>query len=244
MNSLLVDIGNTRVKYTQYREKTTSHSPFAVQTVAHNELASLWRSLDGVPLERMVLTAGRGAAAQSAQAHILAEAKQRGMATTCVRVRPNYLPVNYTDIQQFGVDRFLHLLAGRQRYPRGFCVISAGTAITLDFFTDQHIGGMITLGLGSARDALREKTGLTALERPAGLLGDDTASSIGAGLYIGYQNLIERSIARVATQYHTPFQPLWTGGDAALLCRHGELVPELLFEGMSYYLETSRHDTD
>ncbi|PID62869.1 MAG: hypothetical protein CR974_02885 [Gammaproteobacteria bacterium] len=229
-----IDIGNTRIKYALASRIQT---PLVCQ---RDDLSALFSLFDD-NRPAIFVTAGRSESAQQSLKQLRQAAEKRQLPCEIIRVRPDELAINYPDSTQFGVDRFLHLLAGKARQrasQQPFCVVSAGTAITLDFYTDRHLGGMILLGLGSARSALMEKTGLTALGKPAGLLGHDTATSIGAGLFIGYQNLIVSSIARVADSENAAFYTYWTGGDAEALFSAdiaGEIVPALLFEGMLAY---------
>lgn len=230
MTDYFIDIGNTRIKYTPSRQ------PFSLTATRHDALAPLFAAITTDKPEKLWLTAGRSDAAQQALSQIVAFAEAQSTPLEIVSVRPDMLAVNYRDSEQFGVDRFLHLLAGKARYRRDFCVVSAGTAIALDFYTDHHIGGMILLGLGSAKVALAEKTGLHEFAPPTEtLLGHDTASSIGAGLYVGYQNLIDRSIVRIGEKHQTTFTTLLTGGDAATLYPENAIAEDLLFLGMAQY---------
>lgn len=222
-----IDIGNTRTKYTA---NTADLSPTAV---THNE--PLFEVLRQQKADRLLLTAGRSEKARQTLTAIQTFAKQNGMSCEVVKVNPKQLVVNYTDVSQFGEDRFLHLLAARQRVEKHFCVVSCGTAITLDFYTDRHIGGMIALGLGLSKNVLSEKTGLENIKKPTLILGNDTASSIGSGLYFGYQNLIYGSIQNVSKKLNLSFQVIFTGGDAEVLSDNDLIIPELLFEGMKIY---------
>ncbi len=225
----LIDIGNTRVKYTANAEVLT------VSAVAHNHLQTLFDVLQQHKTDRLLLTAGRSKKAQNTLSAIQTFATQHAISSAIVTVNPEQLAVNYSDISQFGEDRFLHLLAARQRFTRHFCVVSCGTAITVDFYTNRHIGGMIAPGLGMAQAVLSEKAGLHTIKKPMTILGNDTASSIGSGLYFGYQNLIYGSISQVEKKLHVSLQLVFTGGDAESLSVDTLIIPELLFEGMRIY---------
>lgn len=229
MTEFFIDIGNTRIKY------APNLQPFTLQFSEHARLASVFSAINDAKPQTLLIAAGRSESAQAAKSNLIAYAATHHIPTDSVVVRPDWLPINYADPHQFGADRFLNLLAARARYQKNFCVVSAGTAITLDFFTQTHIGGMILLGLGSTKSILSEKTGLADICKPRQLLGHDTANTVGAGIYVGLQNLIDRSIERIAAAEHTQFHIVWTGGDAEALFSTGELVPTLLFEGMARY---------
>ncbi len=235
-----IDIGNTRIKYTAAQAVAQSvvapsTQSFKVQTASHDKLQPIYDAILQENPSGVYLVSGRSAHARQAHDDLVQFCSAQCLSLNIVSVKPELLSINYQDIKQFGCDRFLNLLAARQRYQKQFCVISAGTAITLDFYTHQHIGGMILLGIGSLKNLLASKTGLTTIEKPECLLGHDTASSIGAGIYVGYQNLIDGSVERIARREHANFQKIWTGGDAEALYSDGEIVHHLLFEGMCIY---------
>jgi type III pantothenate kinase len=66
----------------------------------------------------------------------------------------------YADSGQLGVDRWLAICAGYDRYRAAVCVVSAGTATTIDLVTDsgEHHGGLILPGLGLMELALMRGT--------------------------------------------------------------------------------------
>lgn len=226
----LIDIGNTRIK------ATVAQQPFVVTAVTHDNLSDLLAILTAAKPSRLLLASGRSASAQ----HCLSALKQFAAANDCsateLTVRPDWLAINYEDTSQFGLDRFLHLLAARARYGDNFCVVSAGTAITLDFYAQRHRGGMILPGVGAAKSLLASKAGLHHIEKPRELLGNNTATSIGAGIYFGYRNLITSTVAQLEETYDISYKLILTGGDAEVLYEYGDIINHLLFEGMLSYL--------
>lgn len=226
---IFIDIGNTRIKY------TTAQQPFDVQYAAHDDLSPLFEWFTQQSPQKLLIANGRSQSAQASLLAIRCFAETDNTPVHFATVRPELLTINYADPKQLGIDRFLHLLAGRARCLSDFCVVSCGTAVTLDFYTDKHIGGMILPGVGSAKQLLAEKTGLTEIRQPDDFLGNDTASSIGAGIYHGYQQLIYGSIHQVSRDKNTHFSILLTGGDAADCYQAGEIIDTLLFEGLHHY---------
>lgn len=226
---LFIDIGNTRIKTCKNQQ------PFQLHYIEHNQVTDLCDIIDQRRTRQLLLTAGRSEVAQNSLHKILQYAEKKAIKAEVVSINNDMLAVNYTDITQFGADRFLNLLAAKARYGQNFCVVSCGTAITLDFYTNQHIGGMITPGIGIASQLLATKTGLTNIEKPSELLGNSTATSIGSGIYFGYQNLVYGSIKHIEKTQNTLFYKVFTGGDSRIICTEGDIVPELLFEGMQRY---------
>lgn len=224
-----IDIGNTRIKY------TIGQQPFRIHAIAHENLSTLLQTLSGSSVKHLLIVSGRSTQAQHSLLAIEKLAGQCRMTVTKVKVDNSLLKINYSDTSQFGCDRFLNLLAAKDRFQQSFCVVSCGTAITLDFYTNKHIGGMILPGLGLSKQLLTEKAALTGIKKTTQLLGNDTASSIGAGLYFGYQNLISKSIERLEENLSLSFTVGFTGGDAEVLCLRGMIIPDLLFSGMIIY---------
>lgn len=237
-----IDIGNTRIKFTTAPHRTDRQfrtPDFDIHATTHDKLPPLLQCLSSDKKQnkpqRLLIAAGRSPQAQASLSSIENVAKQHHIETIRAEVKPQLLAVNYADSSQFGIDRFLNLLAAREHLHNYFCVVSCGTAITLDFYTQQHIGGMILPGLGASKQLLMEKTGLQSIGKPTKLLGNDTASSIGVGLYFGYQNLIKESIARIEKNVNHSFLVVFTGGDAEVLCTRKKVIPQLLFQGMAIY---------
>jgi|GEM_PF-1423598 len=230
MNSLMIDVGNSRIKY--------SKSPYSnvIETTGHDDASPLLAMLAQSDIQHCYVTAGRSSQAQKSMDTLRAWAKKQAVIMTMVTVESKLLAINYAHTEQFGVDRFLHLLAAKARYESYFCVVSAGTALTLDFYTKRHIGGMIFPGFSSARALLVQKTGLPHWRQPTEALGDDTASCIGAGLYYGYQRIIEGSIAFQEQRAHHDFRVIITGGDADKIPICATHRQSLLFEGMQRWI--------
>lgn len=231
--NLFIDIGNSRIKLAADRQ------PFSVTALAHQQDNELYHALQRFTADKIWVACGRSQAAINTLNTVNGFAKKTNIAIEIIRTRPKLLKINYSDIKQFGTDRFLNLLAARNRCQKNICVVSCGTAITLDFYTHTHIGGMILPGVMSTQQLLSDTTGLPTIARPPTLLGNDTATCIGAGIYIGLQNLIYRSIERIEQQQGKSFSVIFTGGDATVLQQTGIIVETLLFEGMHYYRDAN-----
>lgn len=227
---LFIDIGNTRLKAAK-NEKTLTINYFS-----HQQLDPLFTFILAEKISRLLITKGRSAKVEKSNKQLINFAEKKSITVDKVKVDNDLLTVNYQDSSTFGVDRFLNLLAAKARYQKNFCVVSCGTAITLDFFTDYHLGGMIAPGIGLASQCLAAATGLETLEKPTHLLGNSTATSVGSGIYFGYKNLIYGSIESIERDKNLLFHKVFTGGDSQLVYQQGNVVPELLFEGMQHYV--------
>lgn len=144
----------------------------------------------------------------------------------------------YLEPQRLGVDRWLALIALRER-AESICVVDCGTAITLDVLhaDGRHLGGYILPGLSMMAAALQQETrrvrfDVTDVAMSLGL-GRSTAEAVRHGALAAVVALIEREVADGGLSL------VLTGGDAAtvaaeLACPY-VLEPELLLHGLQRY---------
>ena len=128
--------------------------------------------------------------------------------------------IGYEVPEQFGVDRFLALLAAYQNNKQDQVVIDVGTAITVDAMlaTGKHLGGVIIPGYLAMQNALI---------RSASALGDDaqgslnifsknTTDALTTGCYYAVSEGINGIIKQMAQNLERSPQITLTGGGAEL----------------------------
>lgn len=158
----------------------------------------------------------------------------------------------YTDYRQLGVDRWLAIVAAVAECSGPVCVVDAGTAVTIDLVAARgaHRGGFIVPGLELMWRALGAETG--DLRRLAGdiapaasgpsagspLPGRDTAAAMAAGSVTALCALIDRCVESLHEAGAEPLL-IMTGGDAERLAGHvgraAQLRPQLVLEGLARY---------
>lgn len=143
--------------------------------------------------------------------------------------------------EQMGADRWVAMLAAWKQYQTSFCLVDAGSAITIDWVdqTGQHLGGYILPGLQMLKTSLLGQTAEVRWVEDDKTRAIDPGSSTGACVEQGclYQlaalmHQIDVDIERRHCQ-----RLLLTGGDAEILSswsRHAEWVPTLLLDGLQY----------
>lgn len=150
----------------------------------------------------------------------------------------------YENAAELGVDRWLSLIAARQRYSGAVCVISVGTALTVDAVTasGEHLGGLILPGLELMQQALRQATHAVQIEAklPVTLtLARSTEAGVAAGSGYAIAGLIERVLEQLGNHGNADWQALITGGGAtavAPLCRPPlQIEKQLVLEGLAWY---------
>lgn len=146
---------------------------------------------------------------------------------------------SYLNPQQLGVDRWMGLIAARQRSCDPVLVASAGTAMTVDALTADgvFIGGVIVPGASLMRHALLQGTARVA-EAPGHwqAFPRTTADAVQSGIVAALCGAIQQQHARLAEVSSIAPQCLLTGGDAEMLLPYltvlAEHVPTLVLEGI------------
>lgn len=215
--TLYLDEGNTRIKAWWLVEGAPARS---WQGDRAEDLLQVW------PLRREAAIPVVVATVRDA-ANLLARLGAAGLPPGprhIVAVNRGLMDTVYADAQSLGIDRWLAVLAVRERTPPGqpALVVDAGTAITVDLLTADgcHGGGYILPGLQLQLDALARHTQRVQVGQPCWTqtgLGQTTAECVSYGVLASVVGAIRQ--ASEAAQRQTGQAPaLWlTGGDAALL---------------------------
>jgi type III pantothenate kinase len=142
-----------------------------------------------------------------------------------------------------GVDRLLNAAAAYDRAKQACIIVDAGTAITVDFVDGDGTfhGGAIAPGAAMQLHSLHEHTAaLPELPFRApedGAFGRNTAQAMYQGVYHGIRGMVQRLVERYAEHYGAFPQVIATGGDAAALFEHDELInhiaPDLTLHGIA-----------
>lgn len=238
--SLLVDIGNSRIKWgLSENGKLDAGRPFAVdESMLRNELDRRWGDL---PIPSAVV-------ASNVAGPVIRELMEGWVRRRWgVRIRfvvPEshaFGVINgYEEPTALGVDRWVCLVAVRQSYPLPACVADCGTAITIDTLdvTGRHLGGLIAPGLTLMTQALAQRA--QSLRPVDGSYQGMLASNTGAAMLSGARHagvgLIERTLREVEKILGSSPCLLLTGGDAdtvaAELSVPLTLVPDLVLQGL------------
>jgi type III pantothenate kinase len=146
---------------------------------------------------------------------------------------------SYANPQQLGVDRWMGLLAARQRTQAPTLVVSVGTAMTVDALSADGVflGGLIVPGVILMQQALRQGTaGIAKASGTWQAFPRTTADGVESGIVAALCGAIRSQHARLAETAGQVPRCLMTGGDAERLLPHlalsVEQVPALVLEGV------------
>ena len=217
MSVLLVDLGNSRWKIA----RTVGCEIGPVHSGTYDDLAGLrLAAVPGEDLPQQIMLAS----VVNAQATQKAVAVLQRMLGVSVRQisSADHLPgvvSGYRKPEQLGIDRLLAMVAVRARTSRPFCVIDAGTAITVDFVDAQgfHLGGFILPGLRMFRDCLLANTSIprdAEIDQQA-VLGRDTPTAVALAARYAVAGLVERFTVGSASLFPDEQAPIFLGGGDA-----------------------------
>jgi type III pantothenate kinase len=232
---LLLDAGNTRLKWARFEDGRRVEQG-----------VSLYDNLDA--LADAARRLGRGGecwiasvAGDTRNGLIERSLSSPGLTLNWLESRSEQCGVvnHYQSPRQLGVDRWMALLAARQRTRSACLVASVGTAMTVDALNDEghFLGGVIVPGLALMEKALHEGTALVAPS--AGQFSafpGNTADAVHSGCVMALAGAISLLHARLSSLSAVPPHCLLAGGDAdrvmPLLAFPAQRVPDLVLEGV------------
>ena len=202
---LLIDAGNTRIKWAIAHDDAAPGDWAASGAVAHGEIACLaasWRA-SAFPITRTVTSNVAGAAIDAQLAAQVALCAP-DVALTRFTSQAQWAGVRngYRKPAQLGSDRFAAAIGARHTLPgRAVVIATCGTATTVDALDADGVfkGGMILPGLGLMASSLARGTAqlpqvADIASLPAGF-ADNTDDAILSGCLAAQAGAIERAVA-------------------------------------------------
>jgi type III pantothenate kinase len=241
---LLVDIGNTRVKWARFvngrlhKQRAAAHAGWRAQDFAENLLGRargveriIVASVGGERLERRLSAAVRRMIGVAPQ--FVVTTRHMGGVTTA-----------YAQPWRLGVDRIVAAIAAHRIAPRrAVCVIDVGTAMTIDLIdaTGGHLGGAIIPGPRLMVESLLHSTS-GILHRSGGkargrsLFARDTRAGIEQGALNASAAVVDRAVAEARRALDSSPLVLLTGGAAPaispLIRSPHSGIPDLVLRGL------------
>ena len=241
MSTLLVDIGNTRIKWALARDGRVAG---AARAVAHDQLDLLfaeWARLPERPVGVRLVNVQPGPV--SAQVTDWLQANwQRAPDIVATPAVGGGITVAYPQFAQLGTDRWLAMVGARAAGYLPACIVDCGSAITVDVVNGDgtHQGGMILAGLAAQQAGLSAVApALPAVELAPGapFLTNNTPDALASGHLHGTALGLQAVLRRCFAESTESLTPVFTGGDAPLIARYLELDvrlrPDLVLEGLA-----------
>ncbi|MEP7314880.1 MAG: type III pantothenate kinase [Pseudomonadota bacterium] len=255
MNTLLIDIGNSRIKWALLRgAKLGRQQVLPLNGSGGAQFRQLIAAALGAAPRRPATAIVAVNVAGAARANALAAAARRAGLPPPLLVTSRRSAVGlrngYRDAWRLGADRWVAAvaawhLAGRKR---PVCVISAGTALTVDVVdaAGRHRGGLIIPGPQlMVRALLRNTHGIAARARTRRAtrpvrFATTTRQAIESGAAQACAALIEHAVRNARDEFGARTQVFLTGGAApalrSLLSLPHVHAPALVLQGLAVLL--------
>jgi type III pantothenate kinase len=241
MMNLLVDSGNTRLKWALLQEGglVTGYA-LVNQQLNRHELVETWKIL--TPPEHLAIAC---VSSSPLLELVLAVAVELWPAIKIVQVssQAHAFGVHnaYQQPEKLGVDRWLALVAVRNLYQKPACIVDCGTAITVDLINadGKHQGGLISPGLTLMKKSLA--AGTEALQFHETNYDFGPANHTEAAIYSGTLAAAVGLIEHVLTKQSNAMSVILTGGDAEIIAKQlgvkPVVDPDLVLRGLAIVLE-------
>jgi type III pantothenate kinase len=208
-SDLLIDIGNSRIKYAWVGNNDNA---LIVQVATDtNEILEMVKEANTLWLA----TVGQSETSQA----ILSVSPPSSTELINTRSSAFGLQCAYANPSTLGVDRWLGMLAVREITQLPFALISLGTATTVDFVSgNQHQGGWIAPGFSLMRDSIVQRTDkvFTNNHFPVELaLGKSTEECVNMGCLASLKGLMQSVVEQISE--HSNYVIYVTGGGASLV---------------------------
>ena len=226
MSILLIDIGNTRLKWAIASTNGDLHSDFIDQGASMNDSPNQLAQFDQISknqtIEKIICSS------------VISEDKTLALKKHCQTIMPQaswfqingasaieHLGNQYDQAQQLGSDRRAMVMGAHQMFPgKHILVIGAGTATTIDFITStHHMGGWIIPGMTLMTNALNLNTAqlpnVSTNDQGSSLkIGMNTNDGIYQGVLASHVGAVMMAQEYVKNQKMTLDLMIVTGGNA------------------------------
>jgi type III pantothenate kinase len=246
---LLIDIGNTRIKWATLADdglgaqSASVHGPWNAEQLRARVFDS------AAPIDRVIVSNVGG----ERMASLIREATlaARGIEPEFVVTTSEFAGVHnaYPQPHKLGVDRWLTLIAAHNDKPGKTCIVSVGTAMTIDGLdaTGRHLGGLILPGPELMVGSLLQNTSDIAAHAAtgviqAGIFADNTLGAIHQGAIHALAALVDRAYESMLESFGDDPELLLTGGAsddiANLLHFSARIIPDLVLRGLAVVART------
>ena len=254
MKALLLDVGNTRLKWgvlEDDRIRRTGH--IAMRKIREEGLGVLTsrlpRSIEAVHVSNVAGATFATRLSGVIGMHCGCDVHFAKSAREACGIRSGY-----RHPRRLGVDRWVAMIGAWAELESACVVVDAGTAVTIDAIDDegQHLGGQIFPGVRLMFEALTASTSdIPAVGRQAtassglDMFGDTTGKAVQNGAWNAVTGAVDRAITTLRSNAYDPAVVL-TGGDASrMLTALGTEPlhrPHLVLQGLARMLQDTPNE--
>jgi type III pantothenate kinase len=244
---VLVDIGNTRLKYCQVVDNFTMQASSDIKAIHVSSLNVGWLDQHWKQAKIIII----GSVNQPALlAKIITWAEQNNIVTDIVTSEQQAYGVisGYLKPECLGVDRWLAIIGARQLYPeKNLIIVDAGTATTVDVVNahGQHLGGWIFPGIDCMHQSVLKNTAQVEgnLKQANLAFANNTEDNVNNACWAATIGLIKVAVEQINKLNLTLDNIILTGGNTLSLSKLLD-VPhqcheELIFYGLQSYAKSA-----
>ncbi len=257
MNVLLIDIGNTRIKWARFdgkqvgRQHAAAYSGWGGEDYARRVIGS------GRAIERILVVSVAGARANRSLTLGARRARAPAPEFVISQRRAGGVTNGYLEPWRLGVDRFVAAIGAHHvAEGKAVCVVGVGTAMTIDLVDakGRHQGGAIIPAPTLMVDSLLNNTDGIRRRAQGGarggssLFGRSTRAALVQGSRYAAAALIDRAVDEARALVRSrPLLLMLTGGGAPtiqpLVWSKCVSVPDLVLRGLAALCAEPTHHT-
>ncbi len=251
MSALLLDVGNSRLKWGVLDDRHIRRTGHISQQQIHEQGLTALTSKLPRRVETVLVSNVAGSSFATRLSGVLGLHCNADVHFARVEREACGVSNAYRQPRRLGVDRWMAIIAAWAEAQAACLVVDAGTAVTLDAVNDdgQHLGGQILPGVTLMADVLASRTSdIPTMQRRAvrqardvRMFARSTADSVRHGAMNAVVGAIERAVDVMAGSGMEPSLFL-TGGDASrildALGKESLHRPHLVLQGLATVLDT------
>lgn len=240
---LTFDIGNSRIKWASWESGEIIHRGSTVSRLAELESVFEECSVEGLLPEKVIAVCVAKDRFEQALQDLVRS--YWGLAVDFFRTSSTYngrkrtLIHAYDDVRYHGADRWAGLIAACDEFDGGLCVLSAGTAMTVDLIDadGRHLGGRIMPSLTSLYQAVVTNAAAIESKKQPFSVGEDidlpdifasnTEQAICSGIYYMFEAATIEVCSKALEVLGSNSRLIVTGGQAEILLQFRD-VPEFV----------------
>ncbi len=251
MKALLLDVGNTRLKWGIAENGEIHKTGHIAQAKIKKQGISVLTTRLPTRVDRVLASNVAGQTFATRLSGVIGAHCDRDVQFASTKKKAFGLTNAYSQPRTMGVDRWVAMIGAWAEFESACLVVDAGTAVTIDAIDDdgQHLGGQILPGVELMASALANDTSdIPPVKSPktGSFLGLDqfatsTGGAVRSGAIAAVTGAVERAIKTLRSNAYDPAVVL-TGGDASRILTALDETPQhrpnLVLQGLMRMLDS------
>jgi type III pantothenate kinase len=250
MRALLLDVGNTRLKWGVLESGKIRRTGDITHARIHDSgFASLTTRLPR-RVDMVIASNVAGATFATRLAGVIGIHCGRDIRFVATCKAAFGVTNSYRQPRSMGVDRWVAMIGARSEFRGAVCVVDVGTAVTIDAIDRHgvHLGGQIIPGLALMSNSLSSDTSdipvakWTRRDPPPGMtmFANNTGGAVQSGTINAVCGAIDRAVKMMRANGHRS-KIVLTGGDASRILKqlgaNAFHRPNLVLQGLAFMVQ-------